>query len=173
VSTHRALFFFLQILYGLIHRSFKPIRRSILQPSPVDKDRRRAPHTQLAAKSGFRIDLGQNPRVIHASLELTGIQTELGSNFFYFAIVQNVVALKQQIMKRPEFALAVGGQGRLRCFGGKGMSADGEVLKYNLDFLGILLEHLLEYRYQPGTVGSLEIAEHNDTDRCIGPSFDR
>jgi len=84
-----------------------------------------------------------------------------------------VVALEQQIVELPEFALAVGGQCRLSSFDGKAMSADGEVFKYNFDFLGVLLEHLLEYRHKPGTVGSLEIAEYNDADRCIGPSFDR
>ncbi len=166
------LFICLLFPQGLIHSDFKSVGRFVSQKPSIDKDRGGPMDTHLAAEAGICIDLSQHLGRVHSGLELTGIQTERGPNFYNFCIVQLVIILKKQIMEFPKHALTLGGQGRLSGFDGKGVSADGEVFKNNFDFFGVLLEHLLEYRHQPGAIRSLEIAEYDDTDRRIGPSFD-
>lgn len=65
-------------------------------------------------------------------------------------------------MVLPVFSLPLCGQSGEGGLERKFMISEGEILDYEFYFFWVLLEHLLEYRHQPGAVRSLEIAEGDD-----------
>ncbi len=71
-------------------------------------------------------------------------------------------------MEFPKLALGMRRDGGLSSFESEFVLAQGKLFKSDFDFLGILLEHLLEYRYQPGTIRSLKVTEHDHGNRCTG-----
>ena len=76
-------------------------------------------------------------------------------------------------MKFPEpvlFARRMGGNCRRL---GKLVVSQREIFKNEFYVLGVFLEHLLEYRHQPGTVRSLEIVESGNHHRCISWTLKR
>lgn len=65
-------------------------------------------------------------------------------------------------MVLPVFSLPLRGQSGEGGLKGELMISEREILDYEFYFFWVLLEHLLEYRHQPGAVRSLEIAEGDD-----------
>ena len=76
-------------------------------------------------------------------------------------------------MKLPEFSLTFGRQGRDSRLHGEFMISEGKVFKNHFDVFRIFLEHLLEYRHQPGTVRSLKIIENGNHNGGIFGSLKR
>jgi hypothetical protein len=48
-----------------------------------------------------------------------------------------------------------------------------EMLENEFHTVGVFLEHPLEYRHEPGTVGSLEIVEDRNRHRSVLVALDR
>ena len=76
-------------------------------------------------------------------------------------------------MEFPEFTLPVSRDNRGRGKPGILVAFEGKIFMNHFDYLRILLKHLLEYRYKPGTRRSLKIAEHRDHHRRIHSAFER
>ena len=94
-------------------------------------------------------------------------------NLFDLLFVQAVIIFEEQIVELPELALflrRMGGDGSRH---GKLMVSQREVLEHQLHLVGVFLEHLLEYRHEPGTVRSLEIVEGGDRYWCVGIALER
>jgi hypothetical protein len=53
------------------------------------------------------------------------------------------------------------------------VASERKIFMNNFDFFRILLEHLLEYRYEPGTRRSLKVTEHGDHHWCFEGSLER
>ena len=85
----------------------------------------------------------------------------------YALIVDLFILSKQQIVKRPELSLLLGGDRSLCRLIGICMIAKGKMFKRYIDLSRILLEHLLEYRHKLGTVRSLKVTEHRNGNRRI------
>ena len=76
-------------------------------------------------------------------------------------------------MKFPKFILSLSCQGRRGGFQREPVASYRKAFEDQLYVVGIFLEQLLKLRHQPRTVASLEVAEHNDGDRCIRRAFNR
>jgi hypothetical protein len=53
------------------------------------------------------------------------------------------------------------------------VASEGKIFMNHFDFIRVLLEHLLDYRYEPGTRRSLKVAEHGDHHRRFDGSLER
>lgn len=139
----------------------------------VDEDRWRTAHTGLVGLGNIGVDLGDRVGGLHIAAELLSVQIQTGADFIDGLVVQPVVAFEKLIVKFPELPLFSGGNRRLGRFKSKTMVSQGKILENDFYLLGILLDHLIEDRNEPGTVRSLEIAEYGDRDRCVGRSLGR
>jgi hypothetical protein len=108
--------------------------------------------------------------VLHLLVKTLHIKLELRGNLLNLGIVQCLVVLKQLVVKLPELSLRMGCQGRNGSLMSEWVDGrKGEILKDQLDFFGMLVQHLLEQRLEPRTVWSLIVAKHgNDNRRTLG-----
>jgi hypothetical protein len=83
------------------------------------------------------------------------------------------VIFKKFVVVVPEPSLAVGCQGRLGCVHRELVTAEGEILVNQFYVLGVFLQHLLECRLEPDTVGSLVIAENGHGHRSVFRPLER
>ena len=70
-------------------------------------------------------------------------------------------------MEFPKFALLLRCNGSLGRLDSEFVVAKRKMLKYDFYLLWVLLEHLLEYRHQPGAVRSLKVTEYGNGNRGI------
>jgi len=75
---------------------------------------------------------------------------------------QTFIALIEFVVKFPEFFLLVGGKGGHSRLHGHFMAGKRVIHRDHFDRLRVLIQHLLDERAYPRTVGSLEIAENDD-----------
>ncbi|MDX2447535.1 MAG: hypothetical protein QNK29_10130, partial [Desulfobacterales bacterium] len=95
------------------------------------------------------------------------VQIEAGADLYDLGLIKHTVVGKKRIMKVPEPTLGVSRQGSGGSLTGKFVTAQGEILEYECDLLGIFLEQLLEYRRKPGAVRSLKISINRHHHRCV------
>ncbi len=79
----------------------------------------------------------------------------------------------EEVVVLPVFSLPSCGQRGEGGLEGELMISEGEILDYEFYLFWVLLEHLLEYRHQPGAVRSLEIAEGDDLYFRVRVAFNR
>ncbi len=146
----------------------EPGGASVSQQPAVDEDRWGAAHPRPVALSQIPVDQRPDPGVFPVLFELFHVQLELLGNLFDLLFVQAVVVFEEQIVELPELALFFRRQGGGGGRHGKLVVSQREVLEHQFHLVGVFLEHLLEYRHQPGAVRSLEIVEGGDRHRCLG-----
>lgn len=84
-----------------------------------------------------------------------------GKDFF---VIDSIVIFQQCLVKFPEFPLIMG---RQSCHGGlegEPMTGERELFDHHFDLIWIFFQHLLDERFEPRTIGSLVIIEHNQGD---------
>lgn len=145
----------------------------VLNTPAVYENRRYASDLDLLPFFIVQVDFTQYRRILTVFVELRFVQPHFLSNISNFFVVKVSVVFKQFIMEFPEFALAPCSKGCCRRLYGEFMIAQGEILENNLYRFRVLLEQLLKFRVQPGTVRSLKIAENSDNHRCIPGAFER
>ena len=101
------------------------------------------------------------------------IQTEDHRNVPNLLVAQLLAVLVKQVVEFPKFALPVSRDNCGRRLPGILVASEWIIFMNNFDFFRVLLEHLLEYRYQPGTRRSLKVTEHGDHHRCFDGSLER
>ena len=106
-------------------------------------------------------------------MEPLAIQTEDHRNIANLLVAQLLVILEKQVVEFPKFALPVSRDNCGRCQPGMLVASERKIFMNDLDFVGVLLEHLLEYRYEPGTGRSLKVTENGNHHRCFDSSFER
>ena len=127
----------------------------------VQKNRRYAFYLDLLPFFIVQVDLAQYFRIFTVFVELSFVQSHFLSEVKDFFVVKVPVVFKQFVMEFPEFALALRSKGCCRRLSGELVIAQGEILENNLYRFRVLLEQLLKFRDQPGTIRSLEIAENS------------
>lgn len=100
------------------------------------------------------------------------IQTEDHRNIPNLLVTQLVAVLVKQVVEFPKFALPVSRDNSRRRLPGKLVASERKIFMNNFDIFRILFEHLLEYRYEPGTRRSLKVTEHGDHHRCFEGSLE-
>jgi hypothetical protein len=156
------------LLQGFFDQLLEPAWASVPQKPAVDKYRWGASNPRSVSLCHVAVDHRLDLRVFPVLVELIHVQLELLGNFFDLLFVQAVVILEEQIVELPEFALS------FRCERGNGsrhrklVVSNREVLEHQFHLVGVFLEHLLEYRHEPGAVRSLEIVEGGDRHRGVG-----
>ncbi len=106
-------------------------------------------------------------------MEPLRIQTEDHRNVPNLLVAQLLAVLVKQVAEFPKFALPVSRNSSDRRLAGILVASERKVFMNHFDFLRVLLEHRLEYRYQPGTRRSLKVTEHGDHHRCFDGSLER
>lgn len=104
-------------------------------------------------------------------IESALVQIEEGADLFHLGLIELAVVGEKSVMKVPEPTLGMCRQGGSGSLLGKFMAAQGEVLENEFDLLGVFLEQLLEYRREPGAVGSLKIGKNHHRHRRVGKSL--
>jgi hypothetical protein len=146
---------------------------SVSQKSAVDEDRWSSPHPRPASLGNVPVDQRPDLGVFPVLFELFHVKLELLGNLFDLLLVQTVVVFEEQIVELPELALFLRRQGGDVSRHGKLVVSNREVLEHQFHLGGVFLEHLLEYRHEPGAVRSLEIVEGGDRHRCLGFALKR
>ncbi len=77
------------------------------------------------------------------------------------------VIFEKLVMVIPEPSLPVGCKSRLCCVQCDLLIRAGVIFVNHLDVLGVFLQHLLEYRLEPGTVRSLVVLENSHSHHRI------
>ena len=101
------------------------------------------------------------------------IHTKYYGNVPDFLAAQLLVIIKKKIVELPKLALPISRDNCGRCQPSMFVAFEGKIFMNNFDFSRVLLEHLLEYRYQTGTGRSFKIAEHGDHHRSFNGSLER
>ncbi len=101
------------------------------------------------------------------------IHTEYYGNVPDLLVAQLLVILEKKVVELPKFALPVSRDHCGRRLAGILVASERKIFMNNFDFFWILFEHLLEYRYEPGTGRSLKITEHGNYHRCFDGSLER
>ncbi len=101
------------------------------------------------------------------------IHTEYYGNVPDLLVAQLLVILEKKVVEFPKFALPVSRDNCRRRLPGILVASERIIFMNHFDFFRVLLEHLLEYRYQPGTRRSLKVTEHGDHHRCFDGSLER
>jgi hypothetical protein len=84
-----------------------------------------------------------------------------------------LVIFKKLLVVIPEPSLPVGCQGRFGCVHRELVIAQGEIFVNQFYVLGVFLQHLLECRLEPDTIGSLVIPENGHGHRSIFRPLER
>jgi hypothetical protein len=155
----------------LFQRFFDQLLEARHAPVPqkpaVDEGRWGSPHPRTVALGQIPVDQPSDPGVFPVPFELFDVQFELLSNLFDLFFVQSVVIFEEQIVELPELALFFRRQGSGGSLHGKLVVSQGEILEHQFHLVGVFLEHLLEYRREPGAIRSLEIVEGGDCYRGV------
>ena len=131
----------------------------------VDKHRGGSADTCLLAFPHISQNEPLDGGVSHVPGKSCHIETQHAGNVLNLCMVQTVVVLKQSIVKLPEFSLPVRRKGSRSGRSRKFVIGKRKIPKNKLDFLGILVQHLLEQRLEPRTVESLIVAEDGNGNR--------
>ena len=132
------------LLQLFVDHCTKPLKTSVFKSPAIDEYARRPTHFSPAAVPYVLVDDGLQTRVFAVSFKLYQVELELGCDLRDFLLVQFVVIFEQLILKRPELSLPVGGHGGDGGRHGEFVAAQGKMLKYDLNFFRVLLEHLPE-----------------------------
>jgi hypothetical protein len=165
-----SLAFFLQ--FRLDHLLKAP-QAPIVQAFAINENRRRTPHPRLPPVGHISDDQPLYRRVLQVFVELFQVKLECSSNLLHLGIVQGSLVGEELLVKLLEFALGIGGQGSSRCPSGKFVAGKGKVLDHHFNVLRVFLQHLLEQRLEPLTVGSLIVIKHRHGHRGIGRTVHR
>ena len=133
----------------------------VLYTPAVHENRRYAFYLDLLPFFIVQIDYSQNFRILTVFVELGFVQPHFLSDVKDFFAVKVPVVFKQFVMEFPEFALALRSKGCCRRLSGELVITQGKILENDLYRFRVLLEQLLKFRAQPGTIRSLEIAENS------------
>lgn len=146
---------------------FEPVDAARLQQTAVDEHAGGPANT-----SGYGILHIPTDSALHfcrflALLEISRVQPQFGGDLVDFLIAELVIIFKKAIVKSPEFTLTLSHHRGGGSFKGVRMIAQGIMFKDHFNPVGVLLEHLLEYRHQPGAIRSLKVAEDHHCHRRV------
>ena len=97
----------------LINGLFESIETFVPETLAVDKNRGGAFDADVFALIDVALDFGDHLGGIHHRFEFCCVETELAPDLIEQIVVQAAIICKDAIVDRPEFALCMGGLGRI------------------------------------------------------------
>jgi len=111
--------------------------------------------------------------VFKVLLELLHVQTDFSGDRFHLGIVSSFLVGKQFSMDFPKLSLLPGCECGDGCLPGIIVTLKRKMLNHKFYFIRVFLQHLLECRLEPRTVGSLVVIENGDGDAGLLRTFIR
>ena len=138
-----------------LHCSRETLQAALSLQAPVDENCGGTLDSGFPGPLDVLLNLTPHTGCHALGIESALVQIEEGADLFHLGLIELAVVGEKSVMKVPEPTLGMCRQGCSGSLLGKFMTAQGEVLENEFDLLGVFLEQLLEYRREPGAVGSL------------------